>query len=383
MLWLLIGLMTAAAIFAVLWPLSRHDVVAPSGNDVAVYRDQLDEIERDRAAGLIPEAEAEAARIEVSRRILAAAEAEEGKAAQSCSGADWRRRVAAVVALIVLPFGATMAYLALGSPYLPSQPLAERRAAPQQGKPSLVSMIAQVERHLETNPKDGRGWEVIAPVYMRLGRYDDAVRARRNALELNGETAARFADFGEAMVAAGNGVVTAEAKKAFERAAALDPKDIKARYFLGLAAEQDGRSKDAAEIWQGMLKDAPANAPWRSLVQSALARVSDVSIGRAPGAAAPDAAAPGPSAADVEAAAKLTAEQRNEMVRGMVARLADRLKTDGKDIDGWLRLVRAYMVLGDRDKARAAVGEARQALAGEPDKLQRLDELAKGLGLEG
>jgi cytochrome c-type biogenesis protein CcmH len=372
MLWLLIGLMTAAATFAVLWPLSRRDAAAPSGNDVAVYRDQLDEIERDRAVGLIPEAEAEAARIEVSRRILTAGDADALKVAPSAASGDWRRRAAAVVALIALPFGAGLTYLALGSPYLPGQPIAERRAAPHPNT-SLASMVAQVETHLEGNPKDGRGWEVIAPVYMRIGRYNDAVRARRNALELNGETAARLADFGEAMVAAANGVVTADAKIAFERAAGTDPTDVKARYFLGVAAEQDGRGKDAADIWRGMLKDAPANAPWIGLVREALARVDP----------SPVAGASGPTAADVEAAGNLTAEQRNDMIRGMVARLADRLKTDGKDIDGWLRLVRAYMVLGDRDQARAAVGEARQALAGEPDKVRRLDELAKGLGLEG
>ncbi len=382
MLWLLIALMTAAAIFAVLWPLSRRDVAAPSGNDLAVYRDQLDEIERDRAAGLIPEAEAEAARIEVSRRILAAADAEENKTVSTASSADWRRRAVAVVALVVLPFGATMGYLALGSPYLESQPHADRRPTARPNT-SLASMIAQVEAHLESNPKDGRGWEVVAPVYMRIGRYDDAVRARRNAVELNGETAVRLADLGEAMVAAANGVVTADAKKAFERAIAFDPEDVKARYFLGLAAEQDGQSKDAATIWRRMLKDAPKNAPWIGLVQAALARVEGTPAADAPIAGAPVAGAPGPSAADVEAAAKLTAEQRNDMVRGMVARLADRLKTEGKDIDGWLRLVRAYMVLGDRDKARAALGEARQALAGETEKLQRLDALAKGLGLKG
>jgi cytochrome c-type biogenesis protein CcmH len=347
-----------------------------------VYRDQLDEIERDRSAGLIPEAEAEAARIEVSRRLLAAADAEENRTAPTASSADWRRRAVAVVALIVLPFGATMAYLKLGSPYLESQPHADRRPAAHPNT-SLASMIAQVEAHLESNPKDGRGWEVVAPVYMRIGRYDDAVRARRNAVELNGETAVRLADLGEAMVAAANGVVTAEAKTAFSRAVAFDPKDIKARYFLGLAAEQDGQSKDAATIWRRMLADAPANAPWIGLVQAALARVEGTPVAGAPTSGAPAAGAPGPSAADVEAAAKLTAEQRNDMVRGMVARLADRLKTEGKDIDGWLRLVRAYMVLGDRDKARAAVGDARQALAGDTEKLQRIDALAKGLGLEG
>jgi cytochrome c-type biogenesis protein CcmH len=79
----------------------------------------------------------------------------------------------------------------------------------------------------------------------------------------------------------------------------------------------------------------------------------------------------------------MSPQQRQEMIAGMVARLADRLKTDGSDADGWLRLMRAYMVLGERDKARAAAADARRALAGEADKVQRIDELVKGLGLEG
>src|SRR5215468_10294439 len=128
-----------------------------------------------------------------------------------------RRRAVAIVALVLLPLGATGLYLALGSPLLPDQPLAPRLAAAR-GDQSVDTLIAQVEAHLERNPEDGRGWEVIAPVYLRLGRFDDAVKARRNALRLNGTSAEREAAFGEALVFAANGVVTAEAKAAFERA---------------------------------------------------------------------------------------------------------------------------------------------------------------------
>ncbi len=362
-LWFVFALMTAAAIFAVLWPLARGRDRFRSGSDLAVYRDQLDEIERDRMGGRIGEAEAEAAQVEVSRRLHAAADAESAAASVAPPGsATWRRRAVALVALIVLPLGAATVYLTLGSPSLPDQPLAAR-AQPDQ---SIDKLVTQIEAHLAANPQDGRGWDVVAPVYLRLGRSADAVKARRNALSINGETAERQADLGEALVAAANGIVSAEAKAAFDRATALEPAQIKARYFLGMAAEQDGRRGEAAGIWRTLLAGAPADAAWADFVRQELARLES-----------------GPSADDIAAASDLSADQRMAMVRGMVDRLAERLNRDGSDVDGWLQLVRSYMVLGERQKALAAAGEARRALAREPDKQRRIDDLVKGLGLEG
>jgi cytochrome c-type biogenesis protein CcmH len=367
-LWFVFALMTAAAMFAVLWPLARRrEVVA--GSDLAVYRDQLDEIERDRTGGRIGDGEAQAARVEVSRRLLAAADAEAAAPAPDASAAaTWRRRAVAIVAVVLLPLGAAALYLALGSPSMPDQPLSARASQPRENQ-SVESLIAQVEAFLEKNPEDGRGWEVIAPVYLRLGRFEDAVKARRNALRLNGETAERMTNLGEALVAAANGVVTGDAKAAFERAVALDARDPRARYFLGLAAEQDGQRTGAAAIWRAMLDETP-NAPWAEFVRQALSRVE----GTVPR---------GPSEQDMAAATEMAPDQRNAMIRGMVERLAERLNRESSDVEGWLQLVRSYMVLGERDKAVAAAAAARRALAGEPDKLRRLDELAKGLGLAG
>src|SRR5215203_4447518 len=360
-LWFVLGLMTAAAMLAVLWPLVRRDHAVRSGSDLAVYRDQLEEIQRDRIAGRIGDSEAEAAQIEVSRRLLAAADAEATMARSApAASATRRRRVVAISALIALPLGAAGIYLALGSPSISDQPLAAR--SPDQ---SIENMIAQVETHLARNPEDGRGWELIAPIYLRLGRFDDAIKARRNALAFNGETSERLAGLGEALVAAGNGVVTAEAKSTFERAVALDGENVKARYFLGVTAEQDGRPADAAAIWRAMLAGAPADAPWSEYIRHELARVEG-----------------GPSEEDV-AAADLSTERRTAMIRGMVERLAERLHREGADLEGWLRLVRSYIVLGEREKAQSAAGEARRALASEPEKLRRINELVKGLGLEG
>jgi cytochrome c-type biogenesis protein CcmH len=368
-LWLLFGLMTAAAIFAVLWPLGRARGTQGAGNDIAVYRDQLDEIARDRAAGLIGEAEAEAARVEVSRRLLAAADA--APAATAMPGSTLRRRVAGLAALIALPAIAGSLYLLLGSPQLPGQPLASRDATPLQDR-SLDRLVAQVESHLEKNPEDGRGWEVVGPVYMRTERFDDAVKARRNSLRLNGPSADREADLGESLVAAANGVVTAEAKAAFERALTHDAKHNKARFLLAVAAQQDGQPEKAAAIWRAMLADMRPSSPWVPMIRQALAQFDPSS-----------ASAPGPTAEDVAAANEMKPDDRNAMIRGMVERLAERLKQDGSDLEGWLRLVRAYTVLGDRDRALSAVTDARRAAGQDADKLRRLDELVKELRLEG
>src|SRR5262249_61418978 len=141
---------------------------------------------------------------------------------------------------------------------------------------SLATLMGQVETHLARNPGDGRGWEVLAPVYMRLGRFDEAVTARRNALRLLGSTTAREADVGEALTAQANGIVTADAKVAFERALALDGDNVRARFFVGLAAEQDGRRSDAAGIWRDIIAKSPPGAPWIEFVQRSLARLDDV-----------------------------------------------------------------------------------------------------------
>jgi cytochrome c-type biogenesis protein CcmH len=371
-LWFVFALMTAAAIFAVLWPLGQP-VDARAGSDLAVYRDQLNEIERDRAAGLIGAAEADAARVEVSRRLIAAADAAEFGHALPIGSPIWRRRALTVGAVVLLPSIAAAFYLALGSPQLPGQPLADRIREAHQDR-SIASLVSEAEAHLERNPDDIRGYEVLAPVYLRMSRFSDAVSARRKLLTLGGESAGRQSDLGEALVAAANGVVTAEAKSAFERALVLDPHELKARFYTGLAAEQDGDRAKAADIWRAMTKNAPADAPWVPMVREALARVD---------APSPVTTAPGPTADDIAAAGTMSDKDRGDMIRNMVARLADRLKENGSDVEGWQRLVRAYLVLGEREKAISAADAAKRALANDADKLRRIEDTIRSLGLEG
>lgn len=254
--WPLFALMTGAAIFAVLWPLGRARPLAASANeaDLAVYRDQLGEIERDRARGVLPEREAEAARTEVSRRLLAAADR---GAEMPVPGAQFRRRFTSLAVLAGVPLLAFVVYGALGSPGLPDAPLQARlEGAPE--RQDVAILVRRIEAHLASNPNDARGWEVLAPIYLRLGRAQDAVAARTNILRLRGEDAPRLADLGEAMVAAADGAVRADARDTFERALAFDKANAKVRFFLALAAEQDGRKDDALEAWRALAAENTA-----------------------------------------------------------------------------------------------------------------------------
>ena len=268
--WPLFALMTAAAVFAVLWPLSRlrenPDPARETG--LAVYRDQFAEIERDRARNLIDEAEAKSAGVEVGRRLLAAADT----IADFSQNSTARRRAVALIALAGIPAVALGLYLQLGSPDLSGAPLSTRLAAAPENQ-DIALLVRRVESHLAEQPDDGRGWEILAPIYLRLGRANEAAKARENALRLLGSNADREVDLGEALVAGANGVVTADARAAFERANVLDARHPKARFFLGLAAEQDGRLQDAKTIWQSLVNDAPEGAPWLGVVRTALERL--------------------------------------------------------------------------------------------------------------
>ena len=326
----------------------------------------------------------------MSRRLLAAANAANARPADAGSERPAPRSAPWRLSWIVIPLLAVALYAVLGSPDLPGQPFAARTPGRRGERSEAIrsrQLLARVEAHLEENPNDGRGWEVVAPVYMKLERYEDAAKARRKAISLLGATAGREVDLGEALTAAANGVISEEAKAAFDRAIALDAENFKAQFYLGLAAEQDGNAAEAARMWRGLIAKAPADAPWLAVVRQSLARVdapaAEVPAASSPPPGAAPGGAPGPRPEDIAAAGEMTEQQRSQMIRGMVDRLATRLHENGSDLDGWLRLLRAYKVLGEHAKAKAAVAEARAALANEPDKLRRLDAAIKDLDIGG
>ncbi len=366
-LWISFAVLTAIVLCALLLPLRGRPAAAAAQRasfDLTVYRDQLTELERDENAGLIASAEAEAARNEVSRRILQAqAELEKGHKAEKPVPA-WLP----VATALSVPAIAIGAYLYVGRPDLPAQPLQERMARSVESQ-DMAAMVRQVEKHLETSPNDPRGWAVLAPVYKRMGRFDDSANAYRKAISLGGPDTDLMSDLAETLVLANNGVVSKEAQDVLQAVLKADAGHMKTRFYLALAQQQEGNTSQALASWKAMLKDSPADAPWRQVVQQRIA---------AAGGELPK----GPQLTEeqMQAGQQMSAQDRTVMIRNMVQRLDERLSANGSDLDGWLRLVRARVVLGEKDKALDALNRASEILQDKPEAITQLEETRKALG---
>lgn len=414
MLWIGFALLTAVIVAVLVRPLLRPaDITANSKEaDIAVYRDQLKAIDADRDQGLVDESEAKAARAELARRLLRAADQAEGDRRVSAQPESLGRGLT-VAAGVVIPVIAIGVYLFVGSPDLPDNPHAPRVAAKNSTGRSMNDLIGLVERRLEAHPEDGDGWAVIAPVYMKLKRFDDAAQAFAKAMRLKGETNERLAGYAEAVVMSNNGLVVPAARKAYERLRVLSPESPEPRFWLALAKEQDGKVAEGLADLEAMLKDAPPDAPWRSLVEQKAGEMrvalggeaheggpsattgttensaaaggtvnpAETSNLQAPTPGGGSQTPPGPTAQDVAAAREMTPEQRGAFVEQMVGRLAERLEKDGNDLDGWKRLVKAYMVMGRNQDAAGAMTKARQAFAADKAALESLNAFAKDLGI--
>lgn len=358
----LLALMTGAAVLAVLLPLSRLPAGAEPTADVPFYASQLREIDRDRERGLLGDEEATAARIESGRRLLRASEASPEQINTTSEPALRRRRAAAALALCLVPIVGLAAYGDLGSPHLPDQPSTARAAASPPVAPTLADALGQIEAHLARNPDDVRAWDIVAPVYVRAGRFTDAARAFGQARRLGGDTVARLLGEGEARVTDARGTVGPEARALFQRATELDSASPPARYYLALAAEQDGDQAAAREAYGKLLADSPPDAPWRPLVGSRLAQLGGgTGESAASPAGIPDAVAP--------------------EIAAMVSGLDERLKAGGGTEAEWSRLIRSYVVLGQRDEAADRLRKGKLALAGSAEGQARLNQLAAELGL--
>ncbi|QOF72794.1 c-type cytochrome biogenesis protein CcmI [Aminobacter sp. SR38] len=372
--WIIAAVLTLGASLAVLLPLTRQTRARDdASHDLEVYRDQLGEVDRDAARGLIAAADAEQARAEIARRIirLDAENAREPKKASQLGP-----RLVGMIAVLAVPLLSWGVYTAIGSPTVPSQPLSARLSQ-KPADSSVDELIARAEAHLVANPSDGRGWDVLAPVYLRIGRANDAVTAYRNAIRILGSTTARQAGLGEAIAASAGGIVTSDARLAFEAALKLEPADAKARYFLALALAQEGKISDAAAAWRLLAASLPADSPWRAATEQAIAQAE---VRTAPVKEA--AGAPAPSQDDIDAAASMSSGDRTAMIEGMVATLDEKLRQNPRDPEGWVRLVRSYQVLGKTDLAQDALGRAYAALGRDSEDGRKLTELAGSLGLD-
>ncbi|MBR0734806.1 c-type cytochrome biogenesis protein CcmI [Bradyrhizobium japonicum] len=372
MLWAVFAMMTFAVVLALTRSLSeRREGLGADDSDVAFYRGLLAEANDDVRCGLVAPEDAMATHAEIGRRLLASLDsASEGRLRVS---RRWRpRRAPAVLAIVlVLPLVALASYLKVGAPSQPDMPTASRRVS---GNFTPAAAISEVETRLAADPEDGRGFQAIAPIYLRMGRFQDAARAYRAALRLLGENAQERAALGQALTMAADGVVTAEARAAIDQALADDPKQPVARFFHVAAIEQDGDKDRARQLWEALEADTPAGAPSMDAVREHLDGLSGATQSNAEPRHA------GQTRDDIAA---LSPEQRSDTIRGMVEGLADKLSKDGLDLQGWLQLIRSYVVLGERQKAEAAAASARAQLAGDAQALARIDELVGQLGLRG
>ena len=375
--WIVAAILAVGVAAFVVRPLLRRDPVtvpAPGAHDLEVYRYQLVALDRQRAAGDIPNSEAEALRSEIARRLLAA-DARRTGAAPARPERRWLRPAGAVL-LVVLPLAAMAIYLGLGTPGMPDMPLAGR--SPTAGQPSPDEIAGAVDRlvaQLEKNPDDLQGWILLGRVHFAESRFADSARAWARAAALSPGNGELQATLGQTLTVAAEGRVTPEARSAFAVSLALLPGDPRARYYLALAHWQEGEAAKALAAWQALLAEAPPDAPWRAAVA---ARIAEAGVTVSP-AAPSQAPARGPNEAEI-AAARMSPEERRQMIGGMVSGLAARLEANPVDSAGWLRLAQAYTVLERRDDAEAAL---RRALDADPANVAALVALGEALAARG
>ncbi|MFC5759209.1 c-type cytochrome biogenesis protein CcmI [Rhizobium sp. GCM10022189] len=374
--WILVAVLTAAVAVILLYPLLRRAkaVEDTRAGEAAVYRDQLRELDRDLAGGLINADEADYARAEIGRRLIAVSGASPAEARQPAR----RHRLAEAFIVLLLPVVGLCLYINTGRPDLPSQPLEARLANPGR---DMAVLVAKAERHLAQNPDDGRGWDVLAPIYFSTMRLSDAEAAYRNAIRLLGPSPARLDGLAETLMATAEGVVTEDARKALEQSLALEPDNPRARFYIALSLEQAGQAEAARGAFEALAKQSPADAPWLALVNEHIARNGGTASAPAAPPAAGSAAPDGPTAEDVAAAGTMSSGERQQMIRGMVESLDARLSADPDNFEGWMRLVRSYAVLNDKDRAADALKRGLAAFPASGNEGRQLLALARELGI--
>lgn len=383
----------------------RTGDAAPAAYDLQVYRDQLREVDRDRARGIVDAEEAERLRTEISRRILAADAKLRGAGE---TGGQPRTAGWAVAGLAVagLTLGAGLLYNRIGAPGYRDLPISQRLAAsdaartdrlsqaeaetsapaapapPPEAGEEYLALVDRLREAVAKRPDDLRGLRLLVRNEAALGNYTAAHTAQAHVIEIEGDNAQAW-EYGllaDLMVSAARGYVSQEAEAAIRSALERDPSEPRARYYLGLYLMQVDRPDAAFRTWEKLLSDSRPDAPWVPLIRSQIEEVAwraGVEYQLPP----LDDATPGPDATALEAAGDMTDAERTEMIRGMVEGLATRLNDGGGSASEWARLIAAYGVLDQPEQAQAAWDAAQSAFAGQEDDLETLAQAARRAGL--
>ena len=396
-----------AALFALALLTRRAEAEHPAAYDLRIYRDQLKEVERDLARGVINEADAERIRTEVGRRVLAA-DAQLAIADVSSQQPRSLTIVIATVIALLLTGGGVAIYTQLGTPGLGDLPHKARlqasqelyssrssheaflarlpvRNAPQQ-EAGYLELVERLREAVASRPDELQGQQFLAQSEARLGNYAAARAAQSAVIRLKGEAvgASDFVTMAQMYITEADGYVSPEAEAALRRALRADRTDPVARYFLGQMWLQNDRPDHAFGLWSQLLNEGPEEAPWIAPIRQSIddiAWLAGVEYTQpAPSEMATD--MPGPTVQDIENAGEMTPEERQEMVQSMVQRLNDRLATEGGTPEEWARLISAYGSLGDEGRARAIWLEAQQRFADTPDALETVRRGAARAGVD-
>ncbi len=401
MFWILSALLALVISATLLIGLTRGSREAMTGaeSDMSVYRDQLEEVDRDLARGVLSEEEAETVRIEVSRRLLDA----DKRLAASQGAKDGGQGIAMVLVPVVLLFGSAALYTWIGAPGYrdmpmeprlaaiaeananrPSQDEAENVAAPSLPQPDdidpeFLNLMEQLRTALAERPDDIPGLILLARNEARLGNFTAARKAQERLIATKGDRAAPsdLARAVELMAFSAGGYISPEAEGYLRRLLSLAPSHEQGRYYLGLLYIQSQRPDLAFPVWRRLLEESPPDAPWSPYIRAditALAAAAGVNYTPPP--------VRGPDQDDIAAAADMSDADRQAMIEGMVEGLAARLAEDGGPPEDWAQLVRALMVLGDTDRARAIYSEARDIWGESEDAMLILDTLGAETGLD-
>jgi cytochrome c-type biogenesis protein CcmH len=391
MIFAVLALVTAIVVGMMVWPILRKAKAPPTraAFDMEVHRDQLEEVARDLARGTIDAREAQAARAEIGRRMLALAA--EPAAEPAHTGGS---RLLAVALAVALPAAAFALYIDRGAPGAPGVPFAEQRASGTNQDPQLVEFARALRARVANNPEDIEAWVRLAQVSAAFNLAEDALNAWRTADRIAGERPELAGPLGEAAVLAANGQVTPEAQRAFARVLAADPGDPRARYYVGQALAQAGDLNAAVRMWFDLAAASAPDAPWLPTVREALAqaaREARIDLSRlrpspdnrpavsslAPpqsvfaSASPPQGVPPGG-----QALLALPEAERAQAIRGMVEGLAARLEAQPDDLEGWQRLARSWQALDEPEKALAAYARTAEIA---PDQIPVLDAYADAL----